>query len=73
MGEGSGKIEWAGCSYADDGTMNQSTGNGVFNSCGTIEWRVRTFNVMADGTVLLTDAVASLKARTLNGTVYEWE
>lgn len=71
-GAKTGRAQWAGGGYLDNGETVQGSGDGYFEECGKHRWRVRSIMRVSDGTVLLTDGVISLEGRSYEGTLHEF-
>ena len=72
-GDKSGTISARNVAWLENGDSMSGEGTGVFSESGVNTWRVRSFFVVSDGTVLLSDGEVSLAERSYKGKMYAWE
>ena len=68
-----GRGDWSAAAYLESG--GQATGRAeiVWSELGRHQWRIRGFNLVSDGAVILSDGVIDLATRTFKGTLYAWD
>ena len=71
-GSKTGRTNWVGTAFLDDGTEVQGSSEGFYEDAGKHKWRVRGLLRTSAGTVLLSDGVVSLGGRAYKGTLTEW-
>ena len=72
-GAKSGTISANYVAWLENGESMSAVGTGVFSESGINTWRVRSFVIVSDGKVILSDGEVSLAERTFKGNMYEWE
>jgi hypothetical protein len=73
VGDGkSDGYEWAGIAYAENGDINQATGQGQWERIGANQWAINGTTRTRDGrTTLLSEGTMDLATRTWSGKYYE--
>ena len=67
-----GKVKWVGICYLESGEQVTGSSEGVFDTIGDNQWRLRSMVKLSDGTLLISDGIVNLKGRTFNGEIFPW-
>ena len=71
-GAKTGKVNWLGSGYLENGEILQGFGEGFYAESGKHKWRLRSILRISNGAVLLADGEVSLEGRTYKGTLHDW-
>ena len=68
----SGKCNWRGVGYLDDGKTIAGSAEGTWETVGKHKWRIRGINYLTDGRTFVSDGEADLATQSYKGKLYEW-